>query len=137
VANLEDFPDHFPTAAGGAGSPLCAERQPTQRAVILDAANAHAAPLYAVHTGVEPLRCPPSAASSGVQVALHETYADEIAWVAGEVARVHAQTPGCAGVTSGSSPTTTPTPPRYAAGWTRGAFRWKSWGSADCSPHRR
>ena len=94
VANLEDFPDHFPTAAGEPARRYALSVNRRSGAVILDAANAHAAPLYAVHTGVEPLRCPPSAASSGVQVALHETYADEITWVAGEVARVHAETPG-------------------------------------------
>ena len=94
VANLEEFPDHFPTAAGEPARRYALSVNRRSGQAILDAANAHAAPLYAVHTGVEPLECPASAPAGDVQVALHETYADEIAWVAGEVARVHAQTPG-------------------------------------------
>jgi DNA helicase-2/ATP-dependent DNA helicase PcrA len=94
LANLEEFADHFPRATGEPARhyALSVNRRSGRR--ILDAANAHAEQLYAVHAGTQPLTCPDGAAPGRIHVALHSTYAEEIAWVAGEVARLHDRTPG-------------------------------------------
>ena len=95
VANLEEFPAHFPTADGrpAARWTLNVSRRCAGR--ILSAANAHAASLYAAHSGVEPLSAPAHASDAGhIRVALHTTYAEEVAWVAAQVGRTRAETPG-------------------------------------------
>jgi DNA helicase-2/ATP-dependent DNA helicase PcrA len=89
VSNLDGFPTHFPTAQGAPAStfPLNVNRRSGR--TILEAANRHARPLHDVHRGVEPLAAPEEAGDGEISVALHTTYAEEIAWVADEVARVH------------------------------------------------
>ena len=89
VANLDEFPTHFPTAQGAPAStfPLNVNRRSGR--TILEAANRHARPLHDMHRGVEPLAAPEEAGDGEISVALHATYDEEIAWVADEVARVH------------------------------------------------
>ena len=91
VANIDHFPHHFPRA-GGAGParryPLADNRRSAPR--ILDLANEVAAPLRAVHEGVEPLRAAATGRGPGeVIVALHETHEDEVSWVCERVADLH------------------------------------------------
>jgi DNA helicase-2/ATP-dependent DNA helicase PcrA len=87
VANIDHFPHHFPRA-GGAGPavryPLVDNRRSAPR--ILALANDVAAPLRAVHPGVEPLRSAVTDRGPGdVIVALHDTYDAEVAWVCDHV----------------------------------------------------
>lgn len=88
VANIDHFPQHFPRADGAGPArryPLVDNRRSAPR--ILALANDVAAPLRAVHPGVEPLRAAASGRGAGeVIVALHETHDDEVAWVCDRVA---------------------------------------------------
>jgi len=94
VANLDDFPEHFPLADGrpAPSYPLSVNRRCGAR--ILDVANAHATELYSVHRGVQPLAAPVQAPVGRVRAALLETYDDEIAWVADQVAALPHTVPG-------------------------------------------
>ncbi|HEX2497160.1 MAG TPA: ATP-dependent DNA helicase [Actinomycetes bacterium] len=89
VANLDEFGTHFPGAGGEPvrGYPLAENRRSGGR--ILAAANDLAASLRAVHSGVTALRPAAGAEQAGtIRVALHETYADEIDWLADQVAAI-------------------------------------------------
>jgi len=82
VANIDRFPEHFRREGGlpAARYPLVDNRRSAPR--ILALANDVAAPLRAVHPGVEPLRSGVTDRGPGeVIVALHETYAEEVDWV--------------------------------------------------------
>ncbi|MDQ4084365.1 MAG: ATP-dependent helicase, partial [Actinomycetota bacterium] len=94
VANLDEFPEHFPTAAGAhaASYPLSVSRRCGVR--ILDVANAHAAALYSLHRGVQPLSAPSTAVPGAVRAALFERYDEQMAWVADRVAAVPTELPG-------------------------------------------
>jgi DNA helicase-2/ATP-dependent DNA helicase PcrA len=94
VANLDEFPEHFPRADGRPATsyPLSVNRRCGAR--ILDIANAHASALYALHRGVKPLSAPPTAAPGAVRAALFERYDEQMAWVADQVAAVPRQHPG-------------------------------------------
>jgi DNA helicase-2/ATP-dependent DNA helicase PcrA len=96
VANLDEFPLHFPAADNTPATsyPLSVNRR--CGATILDVANAHATPLYALHRGVEPLTPPPTAVRGSVRAALFDRYDDEMAWVAEQVAAVPRDHPGVA-----------------------------------------
>ncbi len=94
VDNIDRFPVHFPVIAGD-------ERRPAQRyplaenrrsaPAILDLANDVAAPLRAVHAGVEPLHPAVDRYGTGtVRCALLPTYRDEIDWVADQVVQLYA-----------------------------------------------
>jgi DNA helicase-2/ATP-dependent DNA helicase PcrA len=90
VANLEEFPAHFPRADGAPARRFTLSINRRCADPILAAANRHADELYALHTGVEPLRPPAGTRRPGaVKAALHDTYAEEIDWVADEVVRTH------------------------------------------------
>jgi len=92
VANIDHFPRHFPCADGrpAARYPLADNRRSAPR--ILALANDVAAPLRDVHQAVEPLRAAAIDRGDGdVIVALHETYADEIAWSCDRVADLGAR----------------------------------------------
>ncbi|MEU6171159.1 ATP-dependent DNA helicase [Streptantibioticus parmotrematis] len=86
VANLDDFPRHFPHRDGtpAARHSLSENRRSGGR--LLEFANRLAAPLRARHEGVEALRPAPGAEHDGtVRCALLPTQADETAWAADSV----------------------------------------------------
>ncbi|WP_441250357.1 UvrD-helicase domain-containing protein [Kitasatospora sp. McL0602] len=89
VANLDDFPRHFPRS-GGAPAPryaLSENRRSGGR--LLAFANHLAAPLRAMHAGVEALRPAPDAEQEGfVRCALLPTHAEEIDWLADSIAHL-------------------------------------------------
>ncbi|MFF8842844.1 UvrD-helicase domain-containing protein [Streptomyces sp. NPDC015127] len=97
VANLDDFPLHFPFSPGlRNGEPhssparrfsLSENRRSGGR--LLHLANGLAAPLRAMHEGVEALRPAPGAERDGtVRCALLPTHAEEIAWLADSIAHL-------------------------------------------------
>ncbi|MFF6637836.1 ATP-dependent helicase [Streptomyces althioticus] len=89
VANLDDFPEHFPHADGrpAARQSLSENRRSGGR--LLDLANGLAEPLRAMHAGVEALRPAPGAERDGiVRCALLRTHAEEIDWLAGSIAHL-------------------------------------------------
>ena len=90
VANIDSFPQHFPRADGRPAPTLTLAENRRSGIRILDAANELAAPLRALHPQVAALVPPvvkPKPAG-GLRIALHESYADEVAWVAERVAEV-------------------------------------------------
>lgn len=93
VANIDHFPHHFPRAQGAGPAPrypLVDNRRSAPR--ILALANDVAAPLRAVHPGVEPLRAAATDRGAGdIVVALHETHDEEVEWVCDRVTDLHAR----------------------------------------------
>lgn len=99
VANIDHFPHHFPRSATEPAPryPLVDNRRSAPR--ILALANDVAAPLRAVHGGVEPLRAAASDRGRGeVVVGLHETYDDEVSWVCDRIAGLREQHGGWEGI---------------------------------------
>jgi DNA helicase-2/ATP-dependent DNA helicase PcrA len=90
VDNIDDFGIHFPLADGRPADTFSLLVNRRCAARILDAANDLAAPLYDVHKGAQPLAPKPDAPAGWINLALHETVVDEIAWVPGEVTRMRA-----------------------------------------------
>ncbi|APU42064.1 UvrD-helicase domain-containing protein [Streptomyces sp. TN58] len=89
VANLDDFPAHFPHADGTPATRLSLSENRRSGGRLLDLANGLAAPLRAMHEGVEALRPAPGAEGVGqVRCALLETHAQELDWVADSVAHL-------------------------------------------------
>ncbi|MEU9979832.1 UvrD-helicase domain-containing protein [Streptomyces sp. NPDC050856] len=89
VANLDDFPEHFPHADGTPAARLSLSENRRSGGRLLDLANGLAAPLRAMHAGVEALRPAPGAERDGtVRVALLPTQAEEIAWLADSIAHL-------------------------------------------------
>ncbi|MFD7156050.1 UvrD-helicase domain-containing protein [Kribbella sp. NPDC059898] len=89
VANLDEFPAHFPQADGSPASRyvLSVNRRCGSR--ILGAANEHAAELYEQHPGVIPLEAPADAPEGTITVGLFETRSQEIEWVADAIVSAH------------------------------------------------
>jgi DNA helicase-2/ATP-dependent DNA helicase PcrA len=89
VANLDEFPTHFPQADGSPASRyvLSVNRRCGSR--ILGAANEHAAELYEQHPGVIPLEAPVDAPEGAITVGLFETRSQEIEWVADAIVSAH------------------------------------------------
>ncbi|GAB2637654.1 hypothetical protein GCM10027270_28130 [Nocardioides ginkgobilobae] len=89
VSNILGFGETFPAADGGPVPtyPLTVNRRSDRR--ILEVANRLAGPLLEAYQQVEPLEPKPGAADGTVEVAVHETHADELAWLAQEVVAVH------------------------------------------------
>ncbi|MCK9893778.1 ATP-dependent DNA helicase [Frankia sp. AgB32] len=88
VANLDHFPSHFPRADGTPA--VVYELSVNQRSGgrLLELANTVAAPLRARHRVVE-LRPRADVAERGeTVVALHETWAQEVSWIAARLRRV-------------------------------------------------
>lgn len=100
VANIDHFPHHFSRAEGAGPAPrypLVDNRRSAPR--ILALANDVAAPLRAVHPGVEPLRAAATGRGAGdVMVALHETHDDEVDWVCDRVVELHERHGGWEGI---------------------------------------
>ncbi|MFF2351361.1 UvrD-helicase domain-containing protein [Kitasatospora sp. NPDC058115] len=86
VANLDDFPRHFPAADGAPADRYALSENRRSGGRLLAFANELAAPLRAMHEGVEALRPAPGAETDGrVRAALLPTHAEEIGWLADEI----------------------------------------------------
>ncbi|MFE4636460.1 UvrD-helicase domain-containing protein [Streptomyces sp. NPDC056773] len=89
VANLDDFPEHFPYADGSPATRFSLSENRRSGGRLLDLANGLAAPLRAMHEGVEALRPAPGAERDGsVRCALLETHAQELDWIGDSVAHL-------------------------------------------------
>ncbi|MFD4717120.1 UvrD-helicase domain-containing protein [Streptomyces sp. NPDC058423] len=89
VANLDDFPEHFPYADGRPATRFSLSENRRSGGRLLDLANGLAEPLRARHEGVEALRPAPGAERDGsVRVALLSTHAEEIDWLADSIAHL-------------------------------------------------
>lgn len=89
VANLDDFPLHFPHADGAPATRYSLSENRRSGGRLLHLANGLAAPLRAMHEGVEALRPAPGAESDGiVRCALLRTHAEEIDWLADSIAHL-------------------------------------------------
>ncbi|MFI9745369.1 UvrD-helicase domain-containing protein [Streptomyces sp. NPDC052494] len=89
VANLDDFPEHFPGADGSPASRYSLSENRRSGGRLLDLANRLAEPLRAMHAGVEALRPAPGAEKDGsVRIALLPTHAEEIDWLADSLAQL-------------------------------------------------
>ncbi|MFI1799148.1 UvrD-helicase domain-containing protein [Streptomyces sp. NPDC020379] len=89
VANLDDFPLHFPYADGSPARRFALSENRRSGGRLLDLANGLAAPLRARHAGVEALRPAPGAERDGVvRCALLPTHAEELEWLADSLAHL-------------------------------------------------
>lgn len=89
VANLDDFPSHFPHADGTPAARFSLSENRRSGGRLLDLANGLAGPLRAMHEGVEALRPAPGAERDGmVRCALLRTHAEELDWLADSVAHL-------------------------------------------------
>ncbi|MFD6982554.1 UvrD-helicase domain-containing protein, partial [Streptomyces sp. NPDC059956] len=89
VANLDDFPEHFPYADGSPATRFSLSENRRSGGRLLDLANELAAPLRAMHEGVEALRPAPGAERDGsVRCALLETHAQELDWIGDSIAHL-------------------------------------------------
>ncbi|MFD3915021.1 UvrD-helicase domain-containing protein [Streptomyces sp. NPDC058603] len=89
VANLDDFPAHFPYADGRPAARFSLSENRRSGGRLLDLANGLARPLRAMHEGVEALRPAPGAErDGGVRCALLRTHAEEIDWLADSIAHL-------------------------------------------------
>ncbi|MER6515746.1 MULTISPECIES: UvrD-helicase domain-containing protein [unclassified Streptomyces] len=89
VANLDDFPEHFPHADGRPATRFSLGENRRSGGRLLDLANELATPLRAMHEGVEALRPAPGAERDGsVRCALLPTHAEELEWLGDSVAHL-------------------------------------------------
>lgn len=89
VANLDDFPRHFPYADGRPADRYALSENRRSGGRLLALANTLAAELRARHEGVEALRPAPGAEHDGmVRCALLPTQEEETAWLADSVAHL-------------------------------------------------
>ncbi|MER6611085.1 ATP-dependent DNA helicase [Streptomyces sp. NPDC000927] len=89
VANLDDFPLHFPHADGTPATRYSLSENRRSGGRLLHLANGLAAPLRAMHEGVEALRPAPGAERDGtVRCALLRTHDEEIDWIADSIAHL-------------------------------------------------
>ncbi|KIE27292.1 ATP-dependent DNA helicase [Streptomyces sp. MUSC 125] len=89
VANLDDFPTHFPQADGRPAPRQALSENRRSGGRLLDLANGLAEPLRALHAGVEALRPAPGAERDGtVRCALLSTHTEEIDWLADSLAHL-------------------------------------------------
>ena len=89
VANLDDFPEHFPHADGRPATRQALSENRRSGGRLLDLANGLAEPLRAMHAGVEALRPAPGAERDGtVRCALLRTHAEEMDWIADSIAHL-------------------------------------------------
>lgn len=86
VANLDDFPEHFAHADGRPATRQALSQNRRSGGRLLDLANGLAAPLRALHAGVEALSPAPGAERDGtVRCALLPTHAQELDWLADSI----------------------------------------------------
>ncbi|MCX4527941.1 MULTISPECIES: UvrD-helicase domain-containing protein [unclassified Streptomyces] len=89
VANLDDFPEHFPHGDGSPATRFSLSENRRSGGRLLDLANGLAAPLRSMHEGVEALRPAPGEELAGsVRCALLPTHAQELEWLADSVAHL-------------------------------------------------
>ncbi|WP_329035598.1 ATP-dependent helicase [Streptomyces sp. NBC_01725] len=89
VANLDDFPAHFPYGDGTPAARFSLSENRRSGGRLLDLANGLAGPLRAMHEGVEALRPAPGAERDGiVRCALLTTHAEELDWLADSIAHL-------------------------------------------------
>ncbi|WP_331447757.1 UvrD-helicase domain-containing protein [Streptomyces xanthochromogenes] len=89
VANLDDFPRHFPYADGRPATRYALSENRRSGGRLLDLANSLAAPLRSMHEGVEALRPAPGAErDGGVRIAMLDTHQEEIEWLADSIAHL-------------------------------------------------
>ncbi|MEU4179612.1 ATP-dependent DNA helicase [Streptomyces sp. NPDC026589] len=89
VANLDDFPEHFPHADGAPATRYSLSENRRSGGRLLQLANSLAEPLRAMHEGVEALRPAPGAERDGmVRCALLTTHTEEIDWLADSLAHL-------------------------------------------------
>ncbi|MBD8870231.1 UvrD-helicase domain-containing protein [Nocardioides donggukensis] len=90
VSNILEFAQDFPSASGRPLTyPLTVNRRSDAR--ILATANHLAGDLYAGRPELLPLEPKPDAAPGEVRVHVHETWDDELSWLADRVVETHAQ----------------------------------------------
>jgi DNA helicase-2/ATP-dependent DNA helicase PcrA len=90
VSNILEFGADFPRADGARTTyPLVVNRRSDRR--ILATANHLAADLYATRPDLLPLEAKPDAREGEVRAIVHETYDDELAWLADRVLETHAR----------------------------------------------
>jgi len=88
VSNILEFASSFPRPDGGRRTfPLTVNRRSEAR--ILTVANHLAEPLYAARPDLRPLEAKPDAGPGTVRAALHQTYDDELQWLADQVVAAH------------------------------------------------
>ncbi|MEU8923881.1 UvrD-helicase domain-containing protein [Kitasatospora sp. NPDC048545] len=89
VANLDEFPRHFPRSGGRPAERYALSENRRSGGRLLAFANELAAPLRAMHEGVEALRPAPGAELDGfVRTALLPTHAEEVDWLADSIAHL-------------------------------------------------
>lgn len=89
VANLDDFPVHFPFQDGTPARRYALSENRRSGGRLLDLANGLAAPLRRMHEGVEALRPAAGAERDGtVRCALLPTHAEELTWLADSLAHL-------------------------------------------------
>ncbi|WP_111600775.1 ATP-dependent DNA helicase [Streptomyces sp. Amel2xB2] len=89
VANLDDFPQHFPYADGSPARRYSLSENRRSGGRLLSLANSLAAPLRTRHEGVEALRPAPGAERDGlVRCALLPTHEGELEWLADSLAHL-------------------------------------------------
>ncbi|MEU9044217.1 MULTISPECIES: ATP-dependent DNA helicase [unclassified Kitasatospora] len=89
VANLDEFPRHFPKADGRPAERYALSENRRSGGRLLAFANTLAAPLRGMHEGVEALRPAPGAERDGfVRTALLPTHAEEVDWLADSIAHL-------------------------------------------------
>ena len=89
VANLDDFPVHFPRHDGTPAARYALSENRRSGGRLLAFANRLAEPLRAMHEGVEALRPAPGAEQDGfVRCALLPTHAEEVDWLADRIAHL-------------------------------------------------
>jgi DNA helicase-2/ATP-dependent DNA helicase PcrA len=90
VSNLDGFPGHFPAVSGQEADRYSLSVNQRSGGRLLHLANRVSAVLRQRHRHVLQLQPPPAKAELGrVRVALHTSFADEVAWAADEVVRAH------------------------------------------------
>ncbi|MFC1412031.1 UvrD-helicase domain-containing protein [Streptacidiphilus sp. N1-12] len=89
VANLDDFPRHFPAADGADAARYSLSENRRSGGRLLEFANRLAAPLREMHEGVAALRPAPGAERDGfLRCALLDSYDQEVAWLADSIAHL-------------------------------------------------
>jgi DNA helicase-2/ATP-dependent DNA helicase PcrA len=89
VANLDDFPEHFPRADGGPADRYSLSENRRSGGRLLEFANGLAAPLRELHQGVAALRPASGAERDGfVRCALLDSHEQEVAWLADSIAHL-------------------------------------------------
>lgn len=89
VANLDEFPEHFPHGHGRPAARFALSENRRSGGRLLEFANRLARPLREMHQGVEALRPTPGAEQDGfVRCALLPTHAEEIDWLADSIAHL-------------------------------------------------